>query len=182
MAITLTYGNQPPSPSRIVLGEQVRNDDQATLVQLNHELWACAGESLGGLIYDRAAWTTSSTSFGAGGGWALDQWQPVVNLEWRLTSLTGTSTSLRVAAYARNLDLRVLVLNPNYTVASTLGVLAATSNTPGWLGAIQGISGLSGTGQRVLQVQARRAAFAADGALYHFGCRAMPSSAAQIPT
>lgn len=182
MAITLTYGNRPPARGRIALGEQVRDDDQATLVALNHELWAGSGEALGGLIYDRATWTTSSTSFGAGGGWALDQWQPVVNLEWRLTSLTGTSTSLRVCAYVRNLDVRVLVLNPNYTVASTLGVLSATSNTPQWVAGIQGISGLSGSGQRILQVQARRAAFAADGALYHFGARALPSSASQIPT
>ena len=182
MAITLSYGNQPPGAGRVVLGEQVRNDDQATLVQLNHELWACAGESLGGLLYDRAAWTTSSTTFGVGGGWALSQWQPVVNFTWRLTTLTGGSSALRSAAWVRNCDIRVLIYSQTYTLLATLPVISCTSNTPQWISATQGFSGLSGAGTRICAVQARRAGFAADGALYHFGAKAAPATASQIPT
>jgi len=182
MSITLTYGNKPPSRARIVLGEQVRNDDQLTLIRLNHEFWANAGESLGGLIYDRAPWTTTSTTFAAGLGWALDQWQPIVNFEWRLTTLTGSTSSLRLGAWVRNCDIRVLFYDTNYSLLATGTSFLCTNNTPQWVTGDQSMTGLTGTGTRICVLQARRSTFAADGALYHFGARAAPTSATQIPT
>ena len=182
MAVTLTYGNKPPLRSRIVLGEQVRNDDQLALIRLNNEFWATAGESLGGLIYDRIAWSTTLTSFGAGLNWALDQWQPVVNFEWRLTTLTGSTSSLRSAAYVRNCDIRILLYSTTYTLLATLPVLLCTNNTPQWIAGTQGFGSLTGSGTRIVVVQARRSTFAADGVIYHFGAKASPTIAGQIPT
>ena len=179
MSVTLTRGNAPPSRGSILLGERVDNNDWRAIARLNNELFACAGEALGGLVYDRAAWGTASTSFNFGLNWSLDRWQPIANLTWRIANTDRSY--IWYDAYVRNLDIQVQVLNSSYSVLATLPLVLCTDNTPQWLAGRSEITGLNSVSTRIFQLQARRSTFAADGALYHFGGKAGASLAAQLP-
>lgn len=178
MAVTLFYGKKPPARGRILLGEQMRDDDWRAIAQLNTELWAQAGENLGGLIYDRTPWQTSLTSFNIGSGWSLDRWQPIANMKFR--HVTTDQTTLFYNAYVRNADIQIQVFNGSWTLLSTTSV-NCTSNTPQWLQNRVVLTGLNTSEVRIFQLQARRNSFAADATVYHFGAKAGATAAAQVP-
>lgn len=178
MAILLTYGNAPPARGRIQLGEQIRNDDMSALIACLHEQWAASGESFGGLLFDRAQWVTTLTSYNYGGPWSLDRWQPLCELAFRHN--TDTQAVLSWHAYVRNLDVQLEILNAGWVVQSTT-TQSCTNNTPQWLGQLAVAGSLNVSEARVLRISARRSTFAADGALYHFGTKSRPNAASQIP-
>lgn len=179
MAVVLSYGNVPPARGRILLGEQVRDSDWRQIARLNTELWAQAGESLGGLIYDRAALTTTNTTYNIGSRWTLDRWQPVARLTWRHE--TVDQSKLFIDAYVRNIDIKVYTYNGAWTLLATASA-ACTNNTPQWISLRQLLTGLVSSDTRIFQVLFRRAAFAADGALYHLGGKMGATLAAEVPT
>lgn len=178
MAILLTYGNAPPARGRVQLGEQIRNDDQSAILACVHEQWAASGESFGGLLYDRATWATTLTSYNYGTSWSLDRWQPLCELAFRHN--TATQAVLAWKAYVRNLDLQLEILNAGWVVQGTT-TQACTSNTPQWLSQLAVAGSLNVSEARVLRISARRGTFAADGELYHFGAKSRPNAASQIP-
>lgn len=178
MAIVLTYGNVPPARGRIQLGEQIRNDDMSALIACLHEQWAASGEQFGGLLFDRASWETTLTSYNYGTTWPLDRWQPLCELAFRHN--TATQAVIAWHAYVRNLDIQVEILNAAWVVQGTTSQ-TCTSNTPRWISQLAIAGSLNVSEARILRISARRSTFAADGELLHFGARSRPNAASQIP-
>lgn len=179
MALNLSYGNVPPARGRILLGEQIRNDDWRTLCRLNHELWSVAGENLDGLVFDRETLGTTLTSFNIGVGWTSDLWQPVARLPWRTSN--ADRSVLWTAGYVRNLDLQIQVFDGAWSLLNTV-VLSCVSNTPQWVAARTTLTGLSTNDTRIFQLQLRRGAYAADGEMFHFGAKLGATLVSHIPT
>lgn len=176
MAKILTYGNTPPTRGRVQIGERVRTDTQALLVACLHEQWAASGEQLGGLLYDRAAWSTPSTGYNYGSGWALSRWQPLVHV--RVVHAAGTSL-LHWRAFVTNLDVRLELLSTSLA-AITTQVAVCASGSPQWLGGVITVA-LGSSPLKVLRVSARRNGFDTTGRLHHLGAICRPSDSTQIP-
>lgn len=178
MAIVLNYGNIPIKRGRVQLGEQVRTSDVSNLIQTAHERWACSGESAGGIVYDRAAWTTTLTSYNVGSNWTLDRYQPMIEIKVRHNG--GVQAVIAWRAFVANCDVQVQLLNSAFVVQSTTSQVC-TSAAPQWIGQLIIASSLNVTDVRHLLVTARRASFDTVGSLYHFGAINRPNSAIQIP-
>lgn len=176
MSLSLTYGNIPIRRGRVQLGQQIRTADHATLVACAHEQWAASGEQLGGLLYDRATWTTTLTSLGYGTGWALSRWQPLLHV--RVDDASGEA-HLYVAAFVVNADVQIEVLTPGYGAVDS-AVVSCTSGAAQWLSYIF-VLDVARTPVVILRVSARRSSYAASGQIYHLGAVCRPDAASQIP-
>lgn len=176
MSKSLTYGNIPIRRGRVQLGQQLRTADHANLVACAHEQWAASGEQVGGLLYDRAPWTTTLTSLGYGTGWALSRWQPLIHLRFEDTS---GEAHLCFSAFVVNADVQVEVLTPAFGAVDSATILC-TSGAAQWLEHIF-VLDIATTPVVILRVSARRSTFAASGQIYHLGAIVRPDDASQLP-
>ena len=181
MPLILTYGNKPPARGFFRLGQSIRKQQLEQIVKMQHEMFANAGESYGGIIYNLTGdgLETTSTVYGFGtGAQPISNFQPFTQIDVRHSNTD--QTVLYWAAFGANHQVQVETLNSVYTIITTTAA-AATSGTDQWVYGSTTITGLNADNIIGIRVSFRRLTFDTIATIRHFAAVCRPIGATSIP-
>lgn len=183
MPVELTSGNLPPETNEAFATEQIKATTQEKMILLSHELWAGAGQSLGGIYYHYAPAYTTSTTFNSTTTTDVlspDSWQPLLNAQW--VDDNGDCTIV-VSAFVENMIVRFSLFDTEYGYSDFV-TLTPVDGKPQWVQGSITITAalLTSYGPfRVGVLEYRRDVHEAFGALYNIHAKVLYTSASDIP-
>jgi hypothetical protein len=132
MPVDLTTGNLPPDTNAALALEQIKTTPQREMILSSHELWAGAGQNLGGVFYHYNPATTTNTSFTYTADNAVlqpDSWQPLLNAQWLDNN---GDCQIVVSAFVENMQVRLSFWDLEYGF-SAFATLIPVDGKPQWI-------------------------------------------------